>query len=207
MKRAKKRPSQLLQVGRKYSFTLMEVMISFSIMSIVLGVIFSSLYEQTLLKTKIERMEKIVMARVEMQQRLDRIFANIIPVDPQNSKSSIYISGESKGKLFIIFDNGIDPDPLFCDKVEGSLAVENNNFVFTLLEGRPNARKSILRKNITKVSYEFLTNAKEGVEVTSRWDEKINYSPSYIKITLNKDEEYVFWVSRPSEGIPLRGGK
>ncbi len=199
---------------RKYSFTLMEVMIGFSIMSIVLGVIFSSLYQETLLKTKIGKMEKTVMARVEMQQRLDRIFANIIPMDPRETKRTLYTSGGNRKTLYITFDNGIDPDPEFCDQVKGSLSLERRNFVLKLNIGEPNERTSILRENVDDISLEFLTNATNGIGTFPFWDKAINFSPSYIKITLridktnlDKDEEYVFWVNRPSEGIPLRGEK
>ena len=187
---------------RKYSFTLMEVMIGFAIMSIVLGVIFSSLYQETILKTKIGKVEKLVMARIEMQQRLDRIFANIIPSDPQSDKKQIYTSEKN---LCFSFDNGIDPNPLFCDEVKGTLSIEKGNFVLTLLEGESSTRKIIVRENVSAVSFEFLTNNTLGVETLPNWDKKRNDSPSYIKITLTGDEEYVFWVNRPIEGIPLRG--
>ncbi len=197
----KKRPLGFLQLARKYSFTLMEVMIGFAIMSIVLGVIFSSLYQETILKTKIGKMEKPVMAQIEMQQRLDRVFANIILQDPQSNNKAIYTSGKN---LYISFDNGIDPEPLFCDEVKGVLSIEKGNFVLTLLEEEPTARKITLRENVSSVSYEFLTNGKIGIESLSNWKDK-NYSPSYVKITLNGNEEYAFWVNRPSEGIPLRG--
>lgn len=190
---------------QKYSFTLMEVLVGFAIVSIVLGVVFSSLYQETLLKTKIEKMKRVVMSHVETQQCLDRIFANIIPMGPQNRKTTLYSSESPLPKLFITYDNGIDPDPLFSGAVEGTLLIENGNFVLKLHEEQSYERTTIIRENVSDLSFEFLTTSAVGLESLPSWEKEINFSPSFIKITLNKDEEYVFWVNQISDGIPLRG--
>ncbi|QVL57664.1 MAG: type II secretion system protein [Simkaniaceae bacterium] len=192
---------------RKYSFTLMEVMIGFAIISLVLGMIFSSLYQETLLKTKIDKMERVVMTHVELQQSLDRIFANLIPISPQNTKRTLYSSEDTSPKLCISFDNGIDPDPLFCDEVEGTLLIEKGNFILRLSDGKPYERTIILKEKVNDLSFEFLTNSIVGLESLSYWDKSINYPPSFVKITLNRNEDYVFWINQTTEGIPLRGRK
>ena len=190
---------------RKYSFTLMEVMVGFAIISLVLGMTFSSLYQETLLKTKIETMEKTVMAHVETQQFLDRVFANLISNDLQETKRTLYSLKDPRPKLYVTFDNGINPNSNFCEKIDGVLSVENEAFVFKLREGETSERTIILRENVNTVSFEFLTNGTTGMESFSTWDDTHNFSPSYIKITLNKDEDYVFWVNQSNEGIPLKG--
>ena len=189
---------------KKYSFTLMEVMIGFVIISLVLGMIFSSLYQETVLKRKVEKMEKTVMTHVALQQFLDRVFANHILPDPQKSKRTLYTKENPKPNLSISFDNGIDKDPLFCGEVEGLLLIENGALVFKLWEGKPFERKVTLRKNVNHLSFEFLTNGIQGIKSLTTWDETYNFSPSFIKITLNHNEDYVFWVNQSIEGIPLK---
>ena len=182
----------------------MEVMIGFAIISLVLGMIFSSLYQEATLKRKIERMEKTVMTHVEVQQFLDRVFSNHLPSDPKSSQKAFYTKDGPRAKLSVTFDNGIDPNPLFCGETEGILCIENNDLVFKLKEGEPFERTVVLKKEINNLSFEFLTNGDHGMETHSTWDENYNFSPSFVKITLNRNETYAFWINQSSEGIPLK---
>ena len=99
-------------------------MVGFSILTIILGMIFSSLYQETILNRRIQKMEREVMSKVEVQQRLDKIFANIRVIDPTSKDRSIYSSGNQKS-VFVFFDNGIDPDPSFSGIVKGSVGLDN----------------------------------------------------------------------------------
>lgn len=189
---------------KKYSFTLMEVMVAFAIISLVLGMIFSSLYQEARLKRKIEGMEKIVMPHVEVQQFLDRVFANHISSDPESHKRALYTKDDPTPKLSITFDNGIDRDPLFCGAIEGLLCIENDALVFKLKEGESFERVAILKKGVEHLSFEFLTNGTHGLESSPIWDENYNFSPSFVKIILNHNEDYAFWVNQSGEGIPLK---
>lgn len=182
----------------------MEVMIGFTIISLVLGMIFSSLYQEATLKRKIERMEKAVMTHVEVQQFLDRVFSNHLPSDPKSSQKAFYTKDGPKAKLSVTFDNGIDPNPLFCGETEGLLCIENSDLVFKLKEGEPFERTVVLKKEVNHLSFEFLTNDTHGVESSSTWDESYNFSPSFVKITLNHNEDYAFWVNQSGEAIPLK---
>ena len=91
----------------------MEVLVACAILSLVLSVIFSSLHREALLKTRIEKMEKIVMQRTEVQQCLDRIFASVVPASLPTADPPIYSIEEGGPALMITFDNGVEPDPLF----------------------------------------------------------------------------------------------
>lgn len=181
----------------------MEVMVGFTIISIVLGVIFSSLYQETFLKKKIEKIEDVVMAHMAVQQFLDRVFASHITMDPQSSKKSLYTTDGLHPELVILFDNGADPSPLFSGEIKGVLCVEEGALVFKLHEGKSCARTTVLRKGIEDLSFEFLTNGTHGIESSSTWDESYNFPPSFVKITLNQKEDYAFWVNQSCEGIPL----
>lgn len=189
---------------RKYSFSLMEVMVGFSILTIILGMIFSSLYQETILNRRIQKMEREVMSKVEVQQRLDKIFANIRVIDPTSKDRSIYSSGNQKS-VFVFFDNGIDPDPSFSGIVKGSVGLDNETFVLKLYQDNKPVRTSILREHVKKIAFEFMTPSSIGVSTIPIWDKTINFMPIYLKITLNSEEEYIFWVNRGCEAIALKG--
>ncbi|MDJ0652293.1 MAG: prepilin-type N-terminal cleavage/methylation domain-containing protein [Simkaniaceae bacterium] len=192
---------------KKYSFTLMEVMIGFTLISLVLGMIFSSLYQEATLKRSIEKMEKAVMTHVEVQQFLDRVFANHLSSPLKGSQKPFYTKDDPRAKLSITFDNGIDPNPLFCGEIEGILCIENNALVFKLKEGESFERTAVLRKEVNALSFEFLTNGDHGLETHSTWSENRPFSPSFVKITLNRNEPYAFWVNQASQEIPLKTKK
>lgn len=189
---------------RKYSFSLMEVMVGFSILTIILGMIFSSLYQETILNRRIQKMEREVMSKVEVQQRLDKIFANIRVIDPTSKDRSIYSSGNQKS-IFVFFDNGIDPDPSFSGIVKGSVGLDNETFVLKLYQDNKPVRTSILREHVKKIAFEFMTPSSIGVSTIPIWDKTINFMPIYLKITLNSEEEYIFWVNRGCEAIAIKG--
>ena len=192
---------------RKYAFTLMEVMVSFVILSIVLSVIFSSLCRETLLKKKLEQMEKEVMERVELQQTLDRLFANLSFPEDQGDKPPLYSMKGSHPILVLTFDNGVEPNPLFCGVLKGLLLVEKRALILKLHPGKDFERIQVLKNNIDSLLFEFLTWEHIGVKTTMEWDRQASFSPSFVKMTLNEKEAYVFWVNHNQEqAIPLRGG-
>ncbi|MEM8727757.1 MAG: DUF1494 domain-containing protein [Chlamydiota bacterium] len=192
---------------KKYSFILMETMLGFTIISLVLGLIFSSLYQQVNLKRKIKRIEKAVLTDVEVQQFLDRVFVNHISSDRQHSKNPFYTKDDPGAKLSVTFDNGIDRNSSLCGRIEGILCIENNDLVFKLKKGETFEQIIILKTGVNHLSFEFLTPGDHGMITYSAWDENYNFSPSFVKITLNRNEDYAFWVNRSGNEIPLKNKK
>lgn len=192
---------------RKYSFTLMEMMIGLSILSLILGMIFSTLYQETVLNRRIEKLEREMMSKIETQQRLDKIFANVTPIDPTSKNRPVY-SSESRRSVFVFFDNGIDPDPTYSGIVKGSIGLDGTDLVLRLYENdkaeKP-SRVTKLRDNIKSIQFEFILSSPSGLATIPIWDKAINFSPLYMKMVLNQNEEYVFWVNHEPEAIALKG--
>ena len=88
--------------------------------------------------------------------------------------------------------------------MNGILCIENDNLVFKLQEGEPVERVVNLKKGVEHLSFEFLTNGDHGVRSFSTWGKNDSFSPSFVKITLNHSEDYVFWVNQSNEGIPFK---
>lgn len=188
---------------KKHVFTLMEVMIGFAIISLVLGMIFSSLYQETVLKRKIQRMTTEVMGRIQVQQFLDRIFASLAPSISEELNRSFYTLNDSEPQLLIRFENGIDSDPLFCGDIEGILRLEGTDLVFVLKGRESSTRTVVLRGGMRHLSFEFLANDTHGLKSDSMWDESHQMPPSFMKMTLNRNEDYAFWINRSEQAIPL----
>lgn len=194
---------------RNYSFTLMELMIGLSILSLILVMIFSTLYQETVLNRRIEKIERETMSTIEIQQRLDKVFANVIPMDSTSKSRSIY-SSEDRKSVFVFFDNGIDPDPIYSGVVKGSVGLDGTDLVLGIYENdkeeKP-SRLTKLRDNVKSIQFEFLFSCPSGFATIPIWDKAINFSPLYIKMILNQNEEYVFWMNHEPEAIALKEKK
>lgn len=186
----------------------MELIIAFAVLSIALGAIFSSLYQESLLNKRIKTIEQEILPKVEVQQKLNAIFANIAPLDPSLKKCSLYSSG-SENSLFVYFDNGIDPDLNFCGTIKGSIGLDRGNFVLHLYEegDEKPKRTTLLRKNVKSIGFEFMLHGVNTINTVSKWEKISPTLPRFVKITLNDNESYVFWVNRECEPVLLPGKK
>jgi len=193
----------------KRSFTLIEVLIGFALASLVLGMLFTSLYETSLASSRLEKAEKVILGRAEFQQRLDAVFGNLIH-HKEGNPLYLTLNENEPNTLHLQFRGGIDPDPCFSDQVEGVLKLNNQDLLFQVngntLPGKtaPEPRVAILKRGVTKIEYEFLSNGK----VSTIWEEKETMSPDFLKLTLffgeNKKEDYVFWMNKEPEGILIK---
>jgi len=194
--------------GSKY-FTLIEVLIGLALTVLVLGVLFTSLYETSILSTRLEKAQRVVLRRAELQQRLDAIFSNLVF---SNEVTSLFLSKNEWGEseLHMQFRCGIDPDPAFSHQVNGVLALQKQGLCLQVI-GNPlpqmlplQAREEVIRAGVTKIKYEFLSHG----DVFYSWEEKELHLPDYLKMTLffenHQEEDYVFWLHQESVGIMLQ---
>lgn len=181
---------------RKLPFTLIEILIGISLTTLIMGMIFAALYQQVTLKSKLEKEEAFIMSKAYFQQRLNKIFSNI--------EHPIILT--NKNVLEIKYDNGIDPELPFCDHVKGSIYLKNENVILDT-QGEELHRIEILKRNVKTIKYHFLTIEKDEVVEKKTWNKEANAAPLYIKITLNKNESYAFWINTPPPGIPIKKGE
>jgi type II secretory pathway pseudopilin PulG len=193
----------------KRPFTLIEILIGFALASLILGMLFTSLHETSLASSRLEKAEKEILGRAEFQQRLDAIFGNLIY---PNEGTPLYLiqKKNENGKLCFQFRPGIDPDPCFSDQVTGVLELKNEGLSLRVTgdqlseEDSPKEREEIIKRGVTKVTYEFLS----GGEVFNIWEEKETAPPDYLKLILfygeNKKEEYVFWIKKEPIGMLIK---
>ena len=190
----------------KRSFILIEILISFTLVSIILGALFSLLYETTHIKSRLEKAERAILDHAEFQQRLSGIFARF------DEKGYFYLEKDEDKRhtLYFTYDCGIDADPRFCKQVEARLILKKETFILQVLPNivskldKCESRFDKLKSYVKEVNYEFLHEGK----TFSTWNKNKKNHPSYIKITLtlknNLKEAYVFWISHKIEGVLLK---
>lgn len=183
----------------RFSFTLMEVMIGLSLTAMIMGLIFASLYQHITLSGKLKHAQKEVFARAHVQQRLSKVFGQVNP-----EKNTFCLTEENI--LNVHFDNGIDIDPNFSRIVLGKLYCSKGKLLFDI-EGEKEIRTTLLKEGVTSLQFHFLTIENNSLVEKETWNKKEGEPPLYIKLTLNTDEPYAFWVNHLPKGIPVKGEK
>ncbi|MCB1106534.1 MAG: type II secretion system protein [Chlamydiia bacterium] len=185
---------------KKYAFTLMELMIGLSLIAIAIGIIFSSLFQNSLLQKKLDQGQEIIMLRARTQERLDQIFLAI----DRGNRSPLYT--DDKNILHVFFNHGIDPNPHYSHIIPAMLELKDKNLILTLIGG-PTYRTEILRKGVSSLSFEFLTSNKKEIKAEPEWKKETVGTPLFMKMTLEvnrEKEEYAFWINGQNEEIPIQ---
>jgi len=183
----------------RFSFALIELMIGLSLTALIMGIIFTSLYQHVTVSGKLKNAQKEVFARARLQQRLSKVFGHVNP-----EKNTFCLTKDNV--LMVHFDNGIDLNPAFSRIVLGKLYCLNNSLLFNV-EGEENTRTFLLKEGVKAIHFHFLTIENNALVEKETWEKKEGEPPLYIKLTLNEDEHYAFWVNHLPEGIPVKGGK
>ena len=190
---------------KQYQLSLIEVMVSLFILSITLSVLTSSLVKEIRIKKKITEATRESMPKIELQQNLARIFSKILPNDIQKERSNIYFDPSEENCLVIRFDNGFHQNSVLSGPVEGRITLGQNDLLLKISNLAGIESVYTLKKNVSSIKYEFLYLSSGDIKFTHIWSKKNTVNPLYIKIILNKDEEYAFWIKTTPSGITLNG--
>ena len=218
------------RIVRKSPFTLLEVLISFSLLAIILGILFSHFRSSSILSAKTEKVKTMSLAREHVYERLSQIFSKI-------ESSEKFFVDESVGSFFTeeISDNekpkelnfgikhSIDKEIEFSSYILGKLFVDKDNML--TLELRPYKKEDSNKVRIEKmlpsvknIAFTFYKIKKENAEddkstsslddfeILDRFELKEKNLPYALTITLTLDGEdhpieYTFFISSQIEPI------
>lgn len=201
---------------KKKALTLLEVMISLSLMAVIITFIFSAFRQVTVANVKIQSAREVVLINKTIEQRLCRLFANIhvekeVPID-KNAKEkppSFYTesTADSNGlALFMESLNGVDPDSDFCDLVKTQLYLSKKNELCLVTIGKSGEqRKEVLKDNVGELTFNFFDPVTR--ELLNSWDEKLEGLPIIIELVLKKKSsdkdplEFAFMLPTDEKGI------
>lgn len=117
-------------------------------MAIILSFLFTSMARSAKFETKIESARNALLERTHLQTRLQDLFFSV----QRDRPHSIYtqrFQDEKKTSLIAVFDNGIDPDPVFSGTVLGRIFLdEQQNLALVIWPLEKSEKKRPWRKEI-----------------------------------------------------------
>lgn len=196
---------------KKRYFTLIEVIVSLSLITIIITFLFGYFTKITKVEHEIEHLKKIVYTKSNLQIRLNNIFSQLYSKDMNQSPFYTELEKNKKNMtLFINFDNGVDPDPNYSDIIKAKIYLDDkNNLVLEMFSKDKKtkaSRKEILYSNIKNIEYKFLSQS--DLQIKSYMTEEINESfswynfwpedrknlPSVIYLKINSNLDFAFFL-------------
>ena len=148
---------------QKRPYILLELMIALGLTAILLTLLFRFFAGSVKLDQKINEAREALYQRQHFQTRVSSLLNSITPRSSMapSSGSSFYTLNEKTSSLVAIFDNGIDPDPLFSGPILGKVYIDaeaNLTLAIWPLEktGKNLYRKEILLSGVENMRFQFL---------------------------------------------------
>ncbi len=172
-----------MQHRTKKTFLLLELLIALGLMSMLVLLLLSFMKQNLIVEKKMDQTRHLVLERQALQNRIQDLLLSI----RSDTASSFYTQifpKETHPSLILIFDHGVDPDPLFSGSIIGRLFIdENHNLSLALWPNDPDKkqyfRKEVLLSNVSDFSMEFLNES----FWKSSWP-KTEKIPSLLRISL-----------------------
>ena len=192
-----------MQVIKKHTITLLEVLICVILAGIILSFLFSLLRKTLEKKQEIAQLKQWVYPREMMRLKIHQIVATL---DRNTDESSIWTEQDNPLRIFFRY-NHKDRNPSFCGIVCSLLYVneEQQLCLSTFSKRDGERRKEVLLENVSDFSFD-LFNAKK-VLWQSEWLETEKQLPEMMQLHLKIDQEYydlVLFVTDPENPIPYR---
>lgn len=178
-------------MGKKRSLTLLEVMIAFSLLSIVLFFVLSPFKELALLSGRMGTASTSVMKNHRIRGKLMRLF----------SQAEDEFSCEN-GTIQCKTSIGTDPDPDFSSPVTIKL-FKNKESQLVLTLTAPSTEKSrqqVLADDVEQLEWTFYKLVDGKYISSNRWEE--TSLPECIKLTLN-GTDLPITLAKKTEGVQL----
>lgn len=159
---------------QKRLFTLLEVLISLTLTTIILGVLLSAYFQAQSLSRDGEKLQREIQPKRALAARLEEIFFNL--ETPKLNEQFFFTPAE--GELLFSYNNGANLDPAFSGEVLGRLFLDDKGHLVMLTwpprklwpeGGFPSFRREVLLENVEAVQFQFFATAKDTL--TARWVE------------------------------------
>ena len=122
---------------RKRPVLILELLISLTLFTVIIGILFSSFKELTLAKTTLRKDKELILNRQKLQLRLSQILSRVSELELKNEG------------CFMTYKNELDWNKNFRGTLEGMLYIDAGRLVFVSWPEEGNARKEILYEAAT----------------------------------------------------------
>lgn len=141
---------------RRRYITLIEVLLSFSLIIIIVGSLLMYLRRTIFLQTKLQTAEREILSRAHIQQQLHYVFSHL-----EYGKDAEFFTREgTQGlELHFSFDNKIDIDHSFSGKVKGVIRVQDRQLIIEIkpILSDTLIREWVIAKNIDALAWRFIS--------------------------------------------------
>lgn len=181
-------------------------------MAILITFLFSFFVQSAKLEKRLESARSQIFARNHLQIRLQDLLTGLSRSTGRPSFYTQVFPSEKTASLVLLFDNGIDPDPLFSGPVIGRIYLdkeENLCLAYWPLEVKKNRpwRKEILFFHASDLEFQFLGQKKEmdpkvrtvtaALGWHPRWTKERANLPSMVRLLFRQEEiplQFVFFL-------------
>ena len=147
-----------MPIKKKYTITLLEILIGLILAGIILSFLFSLLRQTLEKKQEIAQLKQALFPREMMRLKINQIISSL---DKNATKSSIWIDQyEDRPALFFLYENK-DRDPSFCGTIHSVLYVDaRKQLVFNTFSKQNKKRSEILLENVQAFTFELFDQIK-----------------------------------------------
>lgn len=202
---------------KKRSFILLELMVALGLTAILLSVLFRFFAGSVRIDQQIDQARSVLFQRQHLQTRLSMIFTSVVPRSSLSNStgSSFYTLEENSPGIVIVFDNGIDPEPLFSGPVLGKIFIDADQRLSLIIWPLEKSQEKYYRKetllpHVQKIRFQFLAkknfqnpdpkaiSINDSIEWRTNWPQNRWDIPSMIRFVIReKDQETGFAFHLP----------
>lgn len=180
-----------MKKNKRRCITLIEVLVSFSLMAIVVSSLLMYLRRMIFLQSKLQFVEREVLSRAHIQRELHSLFSRL----EYGKEAEFFTIMEEKGpQLHFSFLNRVDMDSSFSGRIEGIIRVREEQLIVEmkpLLKDKsmkPKIRESILAKRVDSIAWRFISFDKDsGVISSDLWPCQSSAYPDFFSLLVEMD--------------------
>jgi hypothetical protein len=193
---------------KKRFFTLIEILIALFLIGTILTTLFRFFSSTSILEKKLKEVKEDIFFKNNLQVKFDTLFSKIFH---KNFSKTSYFYTDEKNHLHFVFDNGIDPNPKFSSHIKATLFLnKNNELILKTMPFKKNPkiyREEILIKNVKSLNFEFFSKKDFSFSTTTTWPKKKLTLPAALKITINKNLSFAFFLPVVQASITYQNKK
>lgn len=175
-----------MKKNKRRCITLIEVLVSFSLMAVVVSSLLMYLRRVIFLHSKLQVMEREVLSRAHIQRELHSLFSRM----ESGKEAEFFTVVEEKGpELHFSFTNRIDMDSSFSGRIEGIIRVKERQLIVEMrpfLRGKSvesKTRQCILAAQVDSIAWRFLSfDEKSGLTCSDLWPRQNNGCPDLFSL-------------------------
>lgn len=183
---------------RKFSLTLIEVVVALSLTAILLSFLWQTYYHLQKQLLSMEKKKAESLQKLFIQEKISKLFSHI---EAESGEKLLYtMKDRSRSHPTLVFKTTlpIDPDPDFSGLVLSGLYLsEQKELCLVHWASKDKLRTEVLLQNIVSCHMLFYDSLKK--EWKEEWTEKMQGTPAMIKCkiaTKEFQEEYLFFPSQ-----------